>query len=71
MKRHLIRYFFLQRNFTDQGKLTEATGLVEDDGYLGQIQAWNDKPEWGLWRKGSDCDKARYSEEQNLSQSKN
>merc|ERR1719219_746954 len=46
---------FVGRNFTDQGKLTEATGLVEDDGYLGEIQAWNDKPEWGLWRKGSDC----------------
>jgi len=52
---------FVGRNFTDQGKLTEATGLVEDDGYLGEIQAWNDKPEWGLWRKGSDCDKARGS----------
>merc|ERR1719317_1551088 len=51
---------FVGRNYTDQGKITETTGLT-DEGDLGQIVAWNDEPKWGLWREGSECDKAQGS----------
>jgi len=51
---------FVGRNFTNQGKLTETTGLTEE-GHIGKITAYNDQPKWGIWREGSECDKAQGS----------
>jgi len=51
---------FVGRNFTNQGMITETTGLT-DEGHIGQIVAWNNQPNWGLWREGSECDKAQGS----------
>lgn len=51
---------FVGRNYTDQGKLTETTGLT-DEGHIGKITAFNDQPKWGIWIEGSECDKAQGS----------
>lgn len=58
---HEVFGFFVGKNFTDNGKLTIATGLGTN-GHLGKILKVDGKNNLGLWARGSKCDAVRGSD---------